>query len=111
MVRNGVGHRGGGFTLLEVLVALTVLELGLLGAAGLLLAASGLISRAARVERAGGEVSAVADSLSREGIVTAGEVLRDGWRVGWEPYARGLRVWATAPGSEGRGPVLELFVP
>lgn len=105
-------RRGAGFTLLEVLIAFVVLEVGLLGAVGVLVLASGSLSRAALLERAFAEAAQVADSLSRRGGAPSGEVVRDGWRVRWETDAGGLiRVTAAPPGQEGGEALAEVVVP
>lgn len=104
-------HKGG-FTLLEVLVAFVLLELGLLGSVGLLLVASRSLTRAVLVERAAGEAAAVADSLSRNAVRGVGEVLREGWRVAWEPVGGGsLRVMAMPADGDVREPLAVLFLP
>ena len=53
-----------GFTLVEVLVALVVLEVGLLGVVGTLLLGARTLRRAERLEWAAAEVQRVYDSLA-----------------------------------------------
>ena len=53
-----------GFTLVELLVALVVLEVGLLGVVGTLLVAAGTLREAERLEWAAAEVQRVYDSLA-----------------------------------------------
>ena len=53
-----------GFTLVEVLVALVIFEVGLLGVVGTLVLASRTLTRAVLLERAVGQVESVLDSLA-----------------------------------------------
>lgn len=109
------GGRGrGGSSLVEVMVALVVLEVGLLGAAGLLVLAAARMARATLVERAAAEAASMADSLSRVGAEGSGEIVRGSWRVSWEPASpEGLVVRVEPAGArEGEGsPLVELRVP
>jgi len=94
------------------MVALVLLEIGLLGAVGLLVTASRTLSRAIVLERGAAEAAAVADSLSRHGVTGRGEVDRDGWRVVWGPAAGGsLEVSAHPPAGEDAPPSAVLFLP
>jgi len=75
-----------GFTLLEVVIALLVLELAVVGGVGMLVLASATLGGAERLERAVALAEGVVDSLRRsaspvDGAVSygAGEVR---WRVG-----------------------------
>ena len=78
--------RGAGFTLVEVLMALVVVEVGLLGVLGSLILAAQTLSRAELLERGTAEVHRVYDSLSYGAL--AGEGEREAppgwlrWRVG-----------------------------
>lgn len=72
-----------GFTLVEILVALVVLQLGLLGVAGTLVLASRVLTRARDLEWAVHEVRSVADSLGRFGMAGGGERALDFGRVAW----------------------------
>ena len=70
----------GGFTLVEVLVALVVLEVGLLGVAGTLLVAGRTLGRAERGERAVASMAWTLDSLA----------------AGWSPgQGRDSLAWGT----------------
>lgn len=75
--------RPGGFTLIEVVVALLVLEVGVLGALTTVVLAADTLHRAQRLDRATGRVEAVLDSL--RGGATAGRdsVLFDDVRIRW----------------------------
>lgn len=57
-----------GFTLVEVLVALVLLEVGLLGVVGTLVLAARTLARAELEERGVAEVERVLDSLSAAGV-------------------------------------------
>lgn len=56
--------RRSGFTLVEVVVALLIFQVGLLGVVGTLVLASRTVGRAVRLEGAVAEVESVLDSLS-----------------------------------------------
>ena len=98
-----------GHTLVEVVVALCVLEVSLLGTTGMLLLASAELARATLIEQGAAEAAQVADSLSRLAERPAGSVQREEWRVSWEPEGEMTRVWA-AP-LRGGEPVVEILVP
>ena len=100
------GHAGG-FTLIEVAVALVVLELGAFAALGLLALAAENLAAAARLEWATGEAVQVADSLSTLGVTGPGEVVRAPWRVRWTPDPSGATRVSVSPAE----PVVELWVP
>jgi type II secretory pathway pseudopilin PulG len=100
------------FTLLEVLVALVVLEVCLLGVLGLFTLAAREMARAVLVERAAAEAAAVADSLSRAGDGGSGESVRGDWRISWEALGgEGFLVSANLSVGARRDPVLQLRVP
>lgn len=85
-----------GFTLVEVLVALVILQVGLLGVAGQIGVAHNMLDRAVRLEWAVAVAESVADSLSRFGYSGPGSVDLAAGRVGWEPWSGGdesIRVW------------------
>lgn len=83
---GGGAPRSRGFTLLEVVIALLVLEIAVVGAVGLVVLASATLSRAERLERATARAEGILDSLARsvapvDGVAAweAGEIL---WWVG-----------------------------
>lgn len=82
-----------GFTLTEVILALLVLEIGLLAVAGLVSLSHRTLNRAVRVERAVAAMQAVTDSLARLGTVDEGESSRFGPTIRWrqEGGEHGLR--------------------
>ncbi len=86
-----------GFTLVEVLVALAILEIGLVGAAGTLLAARRALTAAERLHRATQTAADVVDSLLAVGGSGSGQ--RDGeWgRVRWSAAGEGLDLLAETP--------------
>jgi hypothetical protein len=102
----------GGFNLLEVVVALVLLQVSLLGVLGLFSLAAGRLTRALLLERAAAEAAAVADSLSRAGgSGEAGESVRGEWRVTWEPSDGGALVRVARRDGSGPGPLVEMRVP
>lgn len=108
--RPSYGIRG--FTLVELLAALLILDVGLLGVAGLAVTLGRTLSEAALRERAVAAVSSVADSLALAGGGGAGEIpFAGGGRVVWVPEGRPaeglvrLRIEAEGP---GRLPLLEV---
>ena len=103
------GARSGGFSLLEVIVALMILQVGLLGVLGTFTLASTRLTRALLVERAAAEVAAVADSLSRSGARSSGESIRGDWRVSWSAAPVGMVVRAAL--LDGDEPVVEVELP
>ncbi|NJD18674.1 MAG: prepilin-type N-terminal cleavage/methylation domain-containing protein [Gemmatimonadetes bacterium] len=89
-----------GFTLVEVMVALVVLEVGLLGVLGTLWLATSTLARAERVERGVAEVERVWDSLAAAGDAGSGMLETPAGRVRWWPRGSGLRVeWSSGPDS------------
>lgn len=75
----------GGFTLLELLVALAILQIGLLGTAALFLQAQRALIRAEATTRGILEAELVADSLARAGETGGGSLNTDWGEVVWTP--------------------------
>lgn len=73
-----------GFTLLEVVVALVVLEVAVVGAAGTLMLASRTLARAERLERAVALAEGVLDSLGRVPVPTDSSRGYRGGEVRWQ---------------------------
>lgn len=73
-----------GFTLIEVVIALVVLEIGVLGVVGTLLLATRTLTEAERTTRAAAEAALVADSLETHGFAGPGEDSFPGGVVRWE---------------------------
>jgi type II secretory pathway pseudopilin PulG len=87
-VPRGYGVRAG-FTLLEVVVALLVLEIAVVGAVGLLVLASSTLSRAERLERATALAEGVLDSLAAEDAPAGGSASYGAGEVAWTVDAAG----------------------
>ena len=99
-------HQGptrSGFTLLEVVVALMVLEVAVVGLVGTLVLASSTLTRAETLERAVATAEGVLDSLARTGAPGADSLRSTGWTVAWSVDDSGhARVWA----ADGTGRAL-----
>lgn len=79
-----------GFTLVEVLVALVVLEVGLMGVVGTLLLAAGTLTRARRTDEATAALERIYDSLTVGGVAAgSGRVVLDGAEVRWTATGSG----------------------
>ena len=79
-----------GFSMVEVLVALVLLSVGLLGVAGLTTTALEALSRARMAEEGVAGMESALDSLRRFGFSGAGERrLTGGLRVRWEAQGAG----------------------
>lgn len=79
-----------GFTLVEILVALVVLEVGLLGVVGSLVLAARTLDRAVLLERGVAEVARVHDSLAVSGVAGGpGSVATADGIVAWTVDASG----------------------
>ncbi len=77
-----------GFTLIEVLVALILLEVGLLGVVGTLVLAARTLTRGELEERGIAAVERVLDSLSTAGVSSGeGRVTTPGGEVRWRAAA------------------------
>lgn len=72
-----------GFTLLEVVVAILVLEIGVLAVLGTLTVASRNLTRAARLERAVATTESVLDSLTGTSAPADGALNVPGGHVEW----------------------------
>ena len=90
-----------GFTLLEVVVALLVLEVSVVGAVGMLVLASSTLSRAERLERATATAEGVLDSLARGTSPGSGSVASDAGEISWTVDDSGrVSLTALAPSGE-----------
>lgn len=96
--------RGRGFTLLEVVVALLVLELGVLGVLGTMLVAAQTLRRAERLERASAGVEAILDSLRAGAAPDSASLALDDVRIAWAVDELG-RVEISATDENG-GPLV-----
>jgi prepilin-type N-terminal cleavage/methylation domain-containing protein len=78
-----------GFTLIEVVVALVLLEIGVLGVVGTLLLATRTLTEAELTTRAAARAALVADSLETHGFVGPGA----------DSFPWGVVRWADAAGA------------
>ena len=93
--RRSLGE--GGSSLIEVIVALLLLQVGLLATAGMVLSAQRVLSRARTLQRGVLEAVRSADSLREWGWTTGGERAFPGGRVEWIPEkvrAEGIRIFS-----------------
>lgn len=105
--RVRVVRRAGGFTILEVLVGLVVLEVALLGAVGTLTLAQRLLSDAELLHLATQGTAEVADSLEDAGSVQAGGRITDWGRVRWMSLGERTSVYGEGPEGE---PLVEMWI-
>jgi len=85
-----------GFSLIEVVVALVLLELAVTGIAGILAVAGRAFADAERLERAIEAADWAADSLASEGMAGVGAQPFPGGMVGWGagPWPGEAMIWA-----------------
>jgi prepilin-type N-terminal cleavage/methylation domain-containing protein len=89
-----------GFTLVEVLVALAVLEVGLLGVVGTLWLAASTLARAERTERGVAELERIHDSLQAGGAHDAGARVTPAGTARWSVRGSDLHLeWSAGPDS------------
>ena len=91
---------GRGFSLAEVLVAVVVLELGLLGALSLVVLAARTVQEARSLESSAAVASDLADSLAAADRVLPGTGLRGGRAARWAPDADGFVVRVQIEGDD-----------
>jgi hypothetical protein len=92
--------QSGGFTLVELVVAMLLLQVGLLASAGLVVLASRTLTAAAELERAVSVTEAAADSLLRAPWLGGGQRREPPFLVRWTEAGDGLRVEAVAEGVD-----------
>lgn len=95
-----------GFTLLEVVVALLLLEVAVLAAVGTLVVASRALRDAEHLERAVVAAEGVLDSLASAPAGASGARAFDGGTLEWDVDAAGLVVLRAS--NPGGAPVLEI---
>ncbi len=108
----GIETRAGahGFSLVEVLVALVVLQIGLLGVAGIMRLAVAELAVARRVEAAQWAASAMADSLVA-GRVAAGGARDESWgTLRWAAVGPGVLVEGVRDPSADVAPMTRIWV-
>lgn len=91
-----------GFTLVEVVVALLVLQVGLLGGLAILTMASRTLRRAVTVEVAVAALEGVADSLLSAGWTGDGRMTLDAGEISWSGAPDSAMVLAFEPTGGGR---------
>jgi prepilin-type N-terminal cleavage/methylation domain-containing protein len=97
-----------GFTLIEIVVAIVLLEIGVLGVIGTLTIASRTMTRAETLEAATITAGRIVDSLAIYGMVEEGGVGFAGGRVSWR--ADGLTPWVFGLDESG-DTLLRVLVP
>ncbi len=87
-----------GFSLLELLIALLIFQVGLIGVAGTLLVAQETVHRSQLLSRATLAAMQVGDSVLVADAGGAGSVERAWGRVSWRPHGEGgMAVASTGP--------------
>ncbi len=94
-----------GFSLMEVMIALVVFVVGLLGAVGMTLQAQRTLEKARALDTAARVVATVADSLFLNGWSGAGARMADRGEVRWSSQAGGV---VTVTYDGGSRPVLRV---
>jgi len=95
--RRPRGRGRAGFSLVELLVALTLLQVGLLAVVGMSLLAARAFAEAARLQRGGGALAVVADSLVWHGVSTSGEREVPPFLIRWTGRPEGLELRLVSP--------------
>ena len=89
-----------GFTLVEVLVALVVVEVGLLGVVGTLYVAATTLARAERTERGVAQLERLYDSLAAVQAPASGALEAPSGTARWWINGGDLRMeWSSGPDS------------
>lgn len=105
-------RRTGGFSLLELVLALLIFQVGVLGVAGMVLTAQRTLTRAHLLLRGTLEGRQVADSLLAGGAEGAGEVARPWGGLAWtDEGRRGMKVVATTKGGADTLAVIRAWPP
>jgi Tfp pilus assembly protein PilV len=90
--------RGRGFTLVEVVVGLLVLQIGLMCALATVLVAARTMERAQTLEATSWLASALHDSLAGADMMTAGVDSAGSLRAAWAPTSEGFTLVVEGPG-------------
>ena len=99
-----------GFSLVELILALLVLQVGLLGAGGMVFLAQKNIRRASLTLRGLVEAGWVADSLAREGAVGSGGYSLPWGDISWGPSPSGMGGLRVVALSVGEGDTLAVVL-
>jgi type II secretory pathway pseudopilin PulG len=87
-----------GFTLLEVVIALLVVELAVIGGVGIMVLASATLTRAERLQTASASAQAVLDTLMSSGVMGDGTAAYTGGELRWQVEESGeVALWAVDP--------------
>lgn len=102
----------GGFSLLELVLALLIFQIGVLGVAGMVLTAQRTLTRAHLILRGTLDGRGMADSLLAEGTEEAGEMVRPWGGLAWTNEGpRGLKVVATTRGGRDTLAIIRIWPP
>jgi len=106
------GSRRNGFSLLELILALLIFQVGLLGVAGMVLTAQRTLIRAELILRGTLEARRVGDSLLASGEEEDGELEEPWGQLSWEAGGEGyLRVVAMGGRDSDTLAVLRIWLP
>lgn len=104
------GRRG--YSLVELIFALLIFQVGLLGVAGMILTAQQSLTRAQLILRGTLEARMTGDSLLAEGVEESGEAVRPWGALAWTRGGTGeLKVVAVRPGEGDTLAVLRIWPP
>lgn len=92
-----------------MVIALVLLQVGVLASTGLIRLALAELAEAARRDRAQWAVGALADSLVAGRAATAGARVAEWGGLTWEPLGDGVLIVARRPGGGGRA-LVEVWV-
>ena len=112
MTPSAATRRTGGFSLLELILALLIFQVGILGVAGMVLTAQRTLTRAHLILRGTLEGREVADSLLHGGAEGQGEVVRPWGGLAWTNEGTlGLKVVATTKGGRDTLAMIRIWPP
>jgi Tfp pilus assembly protein PilV len=112
MMSQPVRRSTEGFSLLELILAILIFQVGILGVAGMVLTAQRTLTRAQLILRGTLEAREVGDSILSAGAVGAGEMMRPWGGLSWtDEGPAGLKVVATMPGGEDTLAVIRVWPP